>query len=192
MCVAGGWSVTRSEQSAFFACFRRFRYKQFAGCPRVETPGKARCDTRAGTIAVRPCARTSGPQHLTIAPGCATLPHTWEWERHAARTDGPDAGHAGRTDSPRVGVGHHARLCRFALDSRTHRRHASPSRTRRCTRRCTAWKRRSVWWPSGGCPRTIAARGIYRLTPLGRRQLKSEEANWRRYAAAVFRVLEPA
>lgn len=32
----------------------------------------------------------------------------------------------------------------------------------------------------------------YRLTPLGRKQLKSEEANWRRYAAAVFRVLEPA
>lgn len=32
----------------------------------------------------------------------------------------------------------------------------------------------------------------YRLTPLGRRQLKTEEANWRRYAQAVFAVLEPA
>lgn len=32
----------------------------------------------------------------------------------------------------------------------------------------------------------------YRLTPVGRRQLKTEEANWRRYAQAVFAVLEPA
>lgn len=32
----------------------------------------------------------------------------------------------------------------------------------------------------------------YRLTPLGRRQLKAEEANWRRYAQAVFAVLDPA
>ena len=32
----------------------------------------------------------------------------------------------------------------------------------------------------------------YRLTPLGRKQLRAQEANWRRYAAAVFRVLEPA
>jgi transcriptional regulator len=33
---------------------------------------------------------------------------------------------------------------------------------------------------------------FYRLTPEGRRQLKDEEASWRRYAAAVFKVLEPA
>ena len=33
---------------------------------------------------------------------------------------------------------------------------------------------------------------FYRLTPDGRRQLKDEEAAWRRYAAAVFKVLEPA
>ena len=32
----------------------------------------------------------------------------------------------------------------------------------------------------------------YRLTPRGRQQLKQEEAAWRRYAEAVFRVLEPA
>lgn len=32
----------------------------------------------------------------------------------------------------------------------------------------------------------------YRLTPAGRRQLTHEEAAWRRYAEAVFRVLEPA
>jgi PadR family transcriptional regulator len=32
----------------------------------------------------------------------------------------------------------------------------------------------------------------YRLTPEGRRQLRQEEAAWRRYAAAVFKVLEPA
>lgn len=32
----------------------------------------------------------------------------------------------------------------------------------------------------------------YRLTARGRRQLKVEEAAWRRYAKAVFRVLEPA
>jgi PadR family transcriptional regulator PadR len=32
----------------------------------------------------------------------------------------------------------------------------------------------------------------YRLTAAGRRRLKSEEQAWRRYAAAVFRVLEPA
>jgi transcriptional regulator len=31
----------------------------------------------------------------------------------------------------------------------------------------------------------------YRLTAAGRRRLKSEESAWRRYAAAVFRVLEP-
>ena len=30
----------------------------------------------------------------------------------------------------------------------------------------------------------------YSLTPQGRRALKSEEAAWRRYAAAVFQVLE--
>ena len=32
----------------------------------------------------------------------------------------------------------------------------------------------------------------YALTPAGRRQLKAEESAWRRYAAAVARVLEPA
>jgi transcriptional regulator len=32
----------------------------------------------------------------------------------------------------------------------------------------------------------------YRLTAAGRQRLKSEESAWRRYAAAVFRVLEPA
>ena len=32
----------------------------------------------------------------------------------------------------------------------------------------------------------------YRLTPAGRRRLREEESTWRRYAAAVFRVLEPA
>lgn len=33
---------------------------------------------------------------------------------------------------------------------------------------------------------------FYRLTPSGRQQLRREEAAWRRYAAAVFSVLEPA
>jgi len=33
---------------------------------------------------------------------------------------------------------------------------------------------------------------FYRLTADGRRQLKDEEAAWRRYAAAVFKVLGPA
>lgn len=32
----------------------------------------------------------------------------------------------------------------------------------------------------------------YRLTPQGRQQLRAEASAWRRYAAAVFRVLEPA
>lgn len=32
----------------------------------------------------------------------------------------------------------------------------------------------------------------YRLTPAGRKRLKAEESAWRRYAAAVTRVLEPA
>lgn len=32
----------------------------------------------------------------------------------------------------------------------------------------------------------------YALTPAGRRHLRAEESAWRRYAAAVFRVLEPA
>src|SRR5262245_11703229 len=32
----------------------------------------------------------------------------------------------------------------------------------------------------------------YKLTPKGRRQLQAEEAAFRRYTAAVFRVLEPA
>lgn len=32
----------------------------------------------------------------------------------------------------------------------------------------------------------------YRLTPRGRGQLRRDEAAWRRYAAAVFKVLEPA
>ena len=32
----------------------------------------------------------------------------------------------------------------------------------------------------------------YELTPRGRQQLKAEESAWRRYAAAVFAVLEPA
>ena len=32
----------------------------------------------------------------------------------------------------------------------------------------------------------------YRLTAAGRQRLKAEESAWRRYAAAVFRVLEPA
>jgi transcriptional regulator len=32
----------------------------------------------------------------------------------------------------------------------------------------------------------------YRLTPAGRQRLRSAESAWRRYAAAVFRVLEPA
>jgi len=33
---------------------------------------------------------------------------------------------------------------------------------------------------------------FYRLTTAGRRQLRSETAMWRRYAEAVFKVLEPA
>ena len=32
----------------------------------------------------------------------------------------------------------------------------------------------------------------YELTPRGRAQFRAEEATWRRYAEAVFRVLEPA
>ena len=32
----------------------------------------------------------------------------------------------------------------------------------------------------------------YKLTPSGRRQLKTQESAWRRYAEAVFKVLEPA
>ena len=32
----------------------------------------------------------------------------------------------------------------------------------------------------------------YKLTPAGRAQLKHAESTWRRYAAAVFAVLEPA
>ena len=32
----------------------------------------------------------------------------------------------------------------------------------------------------------------YTLTAAGRRQLRAEESEWRRYATAVFRVLEPA
>jgi PadR family transcriptional regulator, regulatory protein PadR len=32
----------------------------------------------------------------------------------------------------------------------------------------------------------------YRLTARGRQRLKTEETAWRRYATAVFRVLEPA
>jgi transcriptional regulator len=32
----------------------------------------------------------------------------------------------------------------------------------------------------------------YRLTPRGRQQLRVEEASWKRYAEAVFKVLEPA
>jgi PadR family transcriptional regulator PadR len=32
----------------------------------------------------------------------------------------------------------------------------------------------------------------YRLTARGRQQLREEESAWRRYAEAVFRVLEPA
>lgn len=32
----------------------------------------------------------------------------------------------------------------------------------------------------------------YRLTTDGRRQLKARESDWRRYAAAVFSVLDPA
>jgi PadR family transcriptional regulator PadR len=32
----------------------------------------------------------------------------------------------------------------------------------------------------------------YSLTPAGRRQLRAEESAWRRYAEAVFKVLEPA
>ena len=33
---------------------------------------------------------------------------------------------------------------------------------------------------------------FYTLTAAGRRQLRAEESAWRRYAAAVFKVLEPA
>ncbi len=32
----------------------------------------------------------------------------------------------------------------------------------------------------------------YTLTPAGRRQLRAETATWRRYAEAVFKVIEPA
>jgi PadR family transcriptional regulator PadR len=32
----------------------------------------------------------------------------------------------------------------------------------------------------------------YQLTPAGRRQLRAETATWRRYAEAVFKVIEPA
>jgi transcriptional regulator len=32
----------------------------------------------------------------------------------------------------------------------------------------------------------------YEITPAGRRQFQAEEEAWRRYAAAVFRALEPA
>jgi transcriptional regulator len=33
---------------------------------------------------------------------------------------------------------------------------------------------------------------FYRLTPRGRQQLRIQESIWRRYAEAVFKVLEPA
>jgi PadR family transcriptional regulator, regulatory protein PadR len=31
----------------------------------------------------------------------------------------------------------------------------------------------------------------YRLTPRGRARLRAEDADWRRYAAAIFQVLDP-
>ena len=33
---------------------------------------------------------------------------------------------------------------------------------------------------------------FYHLTPIGRRKLREQESAWRRYAEAVFKVLEPA
>ena len=33
---------------------------------------------------------------------------------------------------------------------------------------------------------------FYRLTPAGRQQLRRDESAWRRYAQAVFQVLDPA
>jgi len=33
---------------------------------------------------------------------------------------------------------------------------------------------------------------FYKLTPTGRRKLRDEDQAWRRYAQAVFKVLEPA
>jgi transcriptional regulator len=33
---------------------------------------------------------------------------------------------------------------------------------------------------------------FYRLTPAGRQQLRAEVSTWKRYAAAVFKVIEPA
>ena len=33
---------------------------------------------------------------------------------------------------------------------------------------------------------------FYELTPAGRKQLRADVATWRRYAEAVFRVLDPA
>jgi PadR family transcriptional regulator PadR len=33
---------------------------------------------------------------------------------------------------------------------------------------------------------------FYHLTPTGRRKLREQESAWRRYAKAVFKVLEPA
>jgi transcriptional regulator len=33
---------------------------------------------------------------------------------------------------------------------------------------------------------------FYRLTPAGRRQVRAEMSTWRRYAAAVFKVIESA
>jgi PadR family transcriptional regulator PadR len=33
---------------------------------------------------------------------------------------------------------------------------------------------------------------FYRLTPQGKKQLSREESFWRRYAAAVFKILDPA
>src|SRR3954462_237261 len=33
---------------------------------------------------------------------------------------------------------------------------------------------------------------FYKLTPTGRRKLREQESVWRRYAEAVFKVLEPA
>ncbi len=33
---------------------------------------------------------------------------------------------------------------------------------------------------------------FYRLTPSGEKQLEREDAFWRRYAAGVFKILEPA
>jgi hypothetical protein len=112
-------------------------------------------------------------------------------ETDEPRLDRPAAGHAGRAHPQNARLAAHARVrvTRWIRERTEGTIEIEDAPLYKALHRLERAGCVSAEW---GLSENNRRARYYRLTPAGRQRLKAEESAWRRYAAAVFRVLEPA